>query len=40
MAGFNYSTAAELFPTRNRKFGGQPFGYKRFAQAAEATVLR
>jgi hypothetical protein len=36
MAGFNYSTAAELFPTRNRKFGGQPSGYRRFAQAAEA----
>jgi hypothetical protein len=34
MAGFDYSAAAELFPTRNRK--GQPFGYRRFAQAADA----
>jgi hypothetical protein len=36
MAGLDYSAAAELFPTRNRKFGGQPFGYRRFAQAADA----
>jgi hypothetical protein len=36
MAGFDYSTAAELFPARNRKSGRQPFGYRRFAQAADA----
>jgi hypothetical protein len=36
MAGFNYSTEAELFPSRNRKSRRQPFGYRRFAQAADA----
>jgi hypothetical protein len=36
MAGFDYRTEAELFPTRNRKFGRQPFRYRRFAQAADA----
>jgi hypothetical protein len=36
MTEFDYSTAAELFPTRNRKFRRQTFGYRRFAQAAEA----
>ena len=36
MAGFDYSMEAELFPTRNRKSGRQPFGYRRFAQAADA----
>ena len=36
MAGFDYSTEAELFPCRNRKSGRQPFGYRRFAQAADA----
>jgi hypothetical protein len=36
MAGFDYSTEAELFPTRNRKSGRQPFGYRRFAHAADA----
>jgi hypothetical protein len=36
MAEFDYSTAAELFPTRNRKSRGQSFGYRRFAQAADA----
>jgi hypothetical protein len=36
MAGFDYSTEAELFPIRNRKYRRQPFGYRRFAQAADA----
>ena len=36
MAGFDYSTQAELFPSRNRKSGRQPFAYRRFAQAADA----
>ncbi len=36
MAGFDYRTEAELFPSRNRKSGRPPFGYRRFAQAADA----
>jgi hypothetical protein len=36
MNGFNYNAAAELFPTRKRLPRRQPFGYKRFAQAAQA----
>ncbi len=36
MAEFNYNAAAELFPTRRRLPRRQPFGYKRFSQAAEA----
>jgi len=36
MAGFNYDAAAELFPTRRRLPRREPFGYKRFAQAAQA----
>ena len=35
MAGFDYSTEAELFPTRIRKYRRQAFGYKRLAQAAD-----
>jgi len=36
MAGFDYNTEAELFPTRKRTSRRQPVGYKRFAQAAQA----
>ena len=36
MSAFDYSTEAELFPTRNRKSRRQPFGYRRFTQAADA----
>jgi hypothetical protein len=36
MSAFNYSSQAELFPTRNRKSRRQPLGYRRFDRAAEA----
>jgi hypothetical protein len=36
MAAFDYNAAAELFPTRRRLPRRQPFGYRRFAQAAQA----
>jgi hypothetical protein len=36
MVEFDYDAAAELFPTRRRSLGRQSFGYKRFAQAAQA----
>jgi hypothetical protein len=36
MAEFDYNAAAELFPTRRRLHRREPFGYKRFAQAAQA----
>jgi hypothetical protein len=36
MSTFDYSTQAELFPTRARKSMPRSFGYKRFAKAADA----
>jgi hypothetical protein len=36
MAEFDYGAAAELFPTRRRLPRRQSYGYKRFAQAAQA----
>jgi hypothetical protein len=36
MADFDYNAAAELFPTRRRVHRRQSFGYRRFAQAAQA----
>jgi hypothetical protein len=35
MVEFDYNAAAELFATRKRLLRRQPFGYKRFAQAAD-----
>jgi hypothetical protein len=37
MLTFDYSVEAELFPARNRKYGRRPFGYRRFARAADAV---
>jgi hypothetical protein len=36
MVDFDYNAAAELFSTKKRLPGRRPFGYKRFAQAADA----
>jgi hypothetical protein len=36
MVAFDYGVPAELFPARNRKYRRQPFGYRRFARAADA----
>jgi hypothetical protein len=35
IGSFDYTAAAELFPTRSRK-GNRPMGYRRFAKAADA----
>jgi hypothetical protein len=36
MNAFDYSMAAEFFPTRTRKSGRSGAGYRRFARAADA----
>jgi hypothetical protein len=36
MVEFDYNAQAELYPSRNRKFGRQPIGYRRFGHAADA----
>jgi hypothetical protein len=36
MAEFDYAAAGELFPTRRRLPARKPFGYRRFAHAAQA----
>jgi hypothetical protein len=36
MAAFDYTTAADFFPGRNRKTQHRRTGYRRFARAAEA----
>jgi hypothetical protein len=36
MAEFDYSTEAELFPTRFRKARRQPIAYRRFEHAVDA----
>jgi hypothetical protein len=37
MTAFDYSTAAELFPTRSWKSRRQPLKYRRFDSAADAV---
>lgn len=36
MTAFDYTSQAELFPTRRLKGRPQPIGYKRFTRAADA----
>jgi hypothetical protein len=33
---FNYDAEAELFPSRNKRSGRRPIGYRRFGHAADA----
>jgi hypothetical protein len=35
-ASFNYNAEAELFPSRNKRAGRRPIGYRRFGHAADA----
>jgi len=35
-ANFNYNAEAELFPSRNKRSGRRPIGYRRFGHAADA----
>jgi hypothetical protein len=35
-ASFNYNAEAELFPSRSKRSGRRPIGYRRFGHAADA----
>jgi hypothetical protein len=36
VARFDYNAEAELFPSRNKRSGRRPVGYRRFGHAADA----